>query len=106
MNPPSALLKLHVHRCLPTQKALMRLRTKLLSYVRARICPDPLVCMQVVLVVDQSLQRQQQWDEACSKHGVAFYSAAARGTCTYLFANLHLHTFAPLVSFMQGNIAV
>ena len=57
--------------------------------------------MQVVLLVDQSLKRQQLWDEACTKHGTAFYSAAARGTCAYFFANLQLHTFAPLVSLQS-----
>lgn len=54
--------------------------------------------VQVVLLVDESLERQQAWDEACTAHGTAFYSAASRGACTYLFANLHLHTFTPLVS--------
>ncbi|KAL0044863.1 hypothetical protein WJX82_000476 [Trebouxia sp. C0006] len=51
---------------------------------------------QVVLLVDQSLERQQAWDQACTAHGAAFYSAASRGTCTYFFANLHNHTFTPL----------
>lgn len=51
---------------------------------------------QVVLLVDQSLDRQQAWDQACTAHGTAFYSAASRGTCTYFFANLHQHTFTPL----------
>lgn len=57
--------------------------------------------MQVVLLVDQSLQRQQQWDMACTQHGVAFYSAAARGTCAYFFANLQLHTYTPLASVLS-----
>ncbi|DBA82539.1 hypothetical protein WJX79_008668 [Trebouxia sp. C0005] len=51
---------------------------------------------QVVLLVDQSLERQQAWDQACTAHGAAFYSAASQGTCTYFFANLHNHTFTPL----------
>ncbi len=50
-----------------------------------------------MLLVDESLERQQQWDQACTAHGAAFYSAASRGTCTYFFANLHQHSFAPLV---------
>ena len=49
------------------------------------------------MLVDQSLDRQQAWDQACTAHGTAFYSAASRGTCTYFFANLHQHTFTPLV---------
>ena len=59
---------------------------------------------QVVLLVDQSLERQQAWDQACTAHGAAFYSAASRGTCTYFFANLHKHTFTPLVR--TGHVCV
>lgn len=58
----------------------------------------PRFLLQVVLLVDQSLERQQAWDTACTACGTAFYSAASRGACTYLFANLHQHTFTPLVS--------
>ncbi|KAL3160468.1 hypothetical protein ABBQ32_010785 [Trebouxia sp. C0010 RCD-2024] len=51
---------------------------------------------QVVLLVDHSLAQQQAWDSACTARGIAFYSAASRGTCAYLFANLHQHTYTPL----------
>ena len=62
-------------------------------------CHLSTVCFwQVVLLVDQSLERQQAWDAACTTSGTAFYSTASRGACTYLFANLHQHTFTPLVS--------
>ena len=70
----------------------------------ARCQHDSYQHMQVVLLVDQPLQRQQQWDEACTQHGTAFYSAAARGTCAYLFANLHLHIFQPLVGLADLHL--
>lgn len=54
--------------------------------------------LQVVLLVDHSLAQQQAWDSACTARGIAFYSAASGGTCAYLFANLHQHTYTPLVS--------
>ena len=62
---------------------------------------------QVVLLVDESLQQQQAWDAACTSHGAAFYSAVSKGTCAYFFANLHQHTYTPVVSFscVHGNHA-
>ena len=50
----------------------------------------------VVLLKDQSLERQQAWDAACTASGTAFYSAASWAACTYLFTNLYQHTFTPL----------
>lgn len=64
----------------------------------ARILSSVACFLQVVLLVDHSLAQQQAWDSACTARGIAFYSAASRGTCAYLFANLHQHTYTPLVS--------
>ncbi|KAK9815937.1 hypothetical protein WJX72_012289 [[Myrmecia] bisecta] len=50
----------------------------------------------VVLLIGPPSRLAQQLDEECSKHGVAFYVAASRGTTSYMFADLHTHTYGPM----------
>jgi len=51
----------------------------------------------VLLLVSPSLALLRRYDEACRGHGVAFFGAASRGAASFLFANLHTHTFASTV---------
>ena len=51
----------------------------------------------VVILVDASLDQIQRADEACRKCNTAFYAASARGTCSFLFADLCNHVWTPQV---------
>ncbi|KAK9835508.1 hypothetical protein WJX74_002008 [Apatococcus lobatus] len=49
----------------------------------------------VVILVDASLDQVQQADEACRRCNTAFYAAFARGTCSFMFADLCNHVWTP-----------
>ena len=51
----------------------------------------------VVVLVDARLDQIQQADEACRRCSTAFYAASARGTCSFMFADLCNHFWTPPV---------
>lgn len=51
----------------------------------------------VVVLVDARLDQIQQADEACRRCSTAFYAASARGTCSFMFADLCNHFWTPQV---------